>query len=712
MALFLMLLLAARAGSGAGAPGPDWQAAARKVHSGFTGRKGTFATFGDSITNTMAFWAPLRDFRAKAPPEMAQAYGRVSQRILPECWREWKGPRFGNDGGQTSRWAQENVDGWLKRLNPEVALLMFGTNDLHSMEVEEYRTRMRAVVRNCLSNGTVVILSTIPPRHGFEKKAETFAQAIRDLAREMQVPLTDYHREILKRRPEDWDGAADRFAQYRDYEVPTLLSRDGVHPSYPKQYQNDYSAEGLSRSGYTLRSYLALLAYAEVLRVLDRPASFRPRSGVTGASGFSNRELSPPATPAPSETLICANPSNPCPPVSKVPAKPPVGSWFPKAPPLPPPGGQVIRVTNTPELFRAAEQVRPGGTILLAEGRYPMERRLEIRTDRVTLRGASGDRDRVVLDGGGSLGELVAVTSCSGVTIADLTAENVRWNGIKINSETGVHQLTIRNCVLHNIWQRAVKGVMVPPQDREKIRPSGCRVEYCLFYNDRPKQFADDPTDTAQTFNGNYIGGIDVMYAKGWTISDNAFVGIRGRTGEARGAVFIWVDSRDCVVERNIITDCDAGICLGNSYKHPDTAAHCTGTVVRNNFVTGAPQGGIVTAYTRDCQILNNTVHDPASRLGRLIRIVHENPGLEVINNLVSGPRILIESESRLRLGNNLEKDLTGAFAAPAEGDLHLTARAAEAVDRADPLAEVKEDIDRRPRGSKPDLGAHELSQR
>ena len=77
------------------------------------------------------------------------------------------------------------------------------------------------------------------------------------------------------------------------------------------------------------------------------------------------------------------------------------------------------------------------------------------------------------------------------------------------------------------------------------------------------------------------------MVATGWTISDNVFLGIRGRTGSARGAVFLWQDTRDCVVERNVVVDCDSGICLGNSFKPPEVAVHCTGIVVRC-FVTRA----------------------------------------------------------------------------------------------------------------------------
>src|SRR5262249_15194081 len=162
-----------------------------------------------------------------------------------------------------------------------------------------------------------------------------------------------------------------------------------------------------------------------------------------------------------------------------------------------------------------------------ADGRYNLSKVVTIRADRVTLRGKSGDPDRVALDGGGTLGEGVAVTAATGVTIADLTVQNIRWNGIKLNTDSGVHEARIYNCVLRNVWQRGVKGVAVPEKDRERVRPRGCRIEHCLFVNDRPKQFSDDPTDTAQNFNGNYIGGIDAMYATGWVIRDNVFRGIR-----------------------------------------------------------------------------------------------------------------------------------------------------------------------------------------
>jgi len=254
------------------APGiRDWRSEVLTVHARFHGRAGTFAQFGDSITETLAFWAPLKHARKNASPTMERAFRIVDGYLRPECWREWKGPEFGNQGGQTIGWAKENVGAWLERLNPEVALVMFGTNDLRDLGVDEYRNRLRFVVRKCLDRGTVVILSTIPPRHGFARKAAELAEAGRKIARELSVPLVDYHAEILKRRPDDWDGATAAFNAFEGHDVPTLLARDGVHPSAPRLYQDDYSEPALRSHGYGLRNYLVLIKYAEVIEVLTAP---------------------------------------------------------------------------------------------------------------------------------------------------------------------------------------------------------------------------------------------------------------------------------------------------------------------------------------------------------------------------------------------------------------------------------------------------------
>jgi len=387
----------------------------------------------------------------------------------------------------------------------------------------------------------------------------------------------------------------------------------------------------------------------------------------------------------------------------------PTPSWWPTAPALPPAAGEVVRVVTVEDLFAAVERAKPGATISLADGRYKMPRYLEIRTDNLTLRGESGNRDRVILDGAESRhGDLLGIARCSGVTIADLTIQSIQANGFKINSNTNVQRVTIYNCVIHNIWQRGVKGVS-PPQDAARdFRPTDCRVQFCLFYNDRAKRFADDRRDTTQTFQGNYVGGIDVMGAKNWMISDNIFVGIQGRTRSARGAVFLWQNTEGCTIERNVFIDCDVAIALGNSYRPEHIAVHCTRCTVRNNFVARAPESGILADYTRDCTIAHNTIHDPANRLQRLIRLVHENDGLLVAGNLLCGPPMRVETTSVVRLRSNVTKDLSDVFVSAREGNLHLRAELPGVTDRAERLEQVSDDIDKQPRGVNPDIGADE----
>ena len=162
-------------------------------------------------------------------------------------------------------------------------------------------------------------------------------------------------------------------------------------------------------------------------------------------------------------------------------------------------------------------------------------------------------------------------------------------------------------------------------------------------------------------------------------------------------------------VKKLRVNQCDTGIALGNSFKRPDTPIHCSGFIVRNNFVTRAPENGILADYTNNCKVINNTIHDPNNRLGRLIRLVHDNDGLLVANNIVSGPKICIESESKIKFINNLEKDLTEHFVDPENGDLHLKESIDDVVGKAKPLPEVTEDIDRKPRPQTPSIGAHEI---
>ncbi len=171
----------------------------------------------------------------------------------------------------------------------------------------------------------------------------------------------------------------------------------------------------------------------------------------------------------------------------------------------------------------------------------------------------------------------------------------------------------------------------------------------------------------------------------------------------------MWNDSQDCLIERNIIIDCDTGIALGNSHRDPEFATHCTRFIIRNNFVTRAPENGILADYTKDCKIIHNTIHDPQNRLRRLIRLVHDNDGLMVSHNLLSGPPMRIETDSDVRFCGNITKDLTNSFVNARVGNLHLKCKILGVTDEFFRLPDATSDIDCEPRDDPADIGADEI---
>jgi lysophospholipase L1-like esterase len=251
----------------------------RQIHANFTGRPGTVARFGDSITITSAFFSPLRGPHQNPPPEAAEALSWIQGYVPADAWN-WAGDNFGSAGVKTAGWALQvdqdpnlrNIDLWLSKLNPEMAVIMWGTVDVYmSTPLETYVQNMREIIETVKSNGTIPILTTIPPYHDRVAESEQIAQAIRDLALEQQVPLIDYHDEIRVRNPGDtWDGALAQDPLVNQDLVHGLMSDDGLHPSNPRPFRGSFSDEALYKSGYVLRNYLTLLTLFDVYnQVLD-----------------------------------------------------------------------------------------------------------------------------------------------------------------------------------------------------------------------------------------------------------------------------------------------------------------------------------------------------------------------------------------------------------------------------------------------------------
>ena len=262
LAVILALSAAAPAGE------DYWVEPMKKARAKFAGQRGTVAQFGDSITITMAFFVPIRDKAKNLPADLKPAQEWIGNYVQRRCWTAWKGADYGNEGRTTSAWGLSGMDRWLKKLNPEVALIMWGTNDSYlGPKPPAYTDNLRKIVQKCLDNGTVPILYTIPPvgnQTGNAERTEhieSFVEAARTVAKEKKIPLVDFYKEMLARQPKDF--------------AKTLLG-DNLHPSYPEAYRRDYSEKGLKNSGYTLRNYLTLKMYYQVhQKVLSKVKSAR-----------------------------------------------------------------------------------------------------------------------------------------------------------------------------------------------------------------------------------------------------------------------------------------------------------------------------------------------------------------------------------------------------------------------------------------------------
>jgi lysophospholipase L1-like esterase len=231
-----------------------WVEPMRAVHRGFTGTSGTVGLLGDSITYGSQFFTPLFSGNYNADPKTLDDLRRFRETV-PSSVADWKTAEHGNKGGWRVTDGLPGLPQVLLQDNPEIAIVMFGTNDLNDgmPKGRNFEANLRRYLEMVLANGTVPILSTLPPKKDLGDRVAAYNEVIRLLAQSLKIPLMDFNGAILRRRPEGW---------YR-----TLIMGDGVHPTFPEEFQRDFTETGLRESGFTLRNFLAM---ETVLSVLDR----------------------------------------------------------------------------------------------------------------------------------------------------------------------------------------------------------------------------------------------------------------------------------------------------------------------------------------------------------------------------------------------------------------------------------------------------------
>ncbi|MBN1807627.1 MAG: right-handed parallel beta-helix repeat-containing protein [Planctomycetes bacterium] len=376
-----------------------------------------------------------------------------------------------------------------------------------------------------------------------------------------------------------------------------------------------------------------------------------------------------------------------------------------QAPPLAAPSSGVQWVRDTHSLENAVNNARTNTTIMIADGTYQLKSFLRLQNARnVTIRGASGDPTKVIIRGNGfdrrdEQDDILRIDSGENITVAYITFSECHSYGVKVSAGSNPKNIHIYNCHFRDIAMRMIKGAGA--QDGHAV---GGSIRYCHFENTKVPQ-------AGWLSEGNYITAIDMMTLDGWSISDNTFVNIKGRTGNARAAVFVWVRSRNITVERNLFIDCDRCIAFGNisaaTATRDSDELHCSDCVARNNFIIPGPDAGIEVAHVDGIRLYNNTIWRRDG--GRGIRCIGTVRNVEITNNIVRGDFIYKDG---VKTVNNVMDPSPGIFVNAAGGDFHLTPLATAAINRGVPVDGLKDDFDGFARDQVPDIGAAEFGAR
>jgi hypothetical protein len=366
-------------------------------------------------------------------------------------------------------------------------------------------------------------------------------------------------------------------------------------------------------------------------------------------------------------------------------------------------------VDTVAELQNAVANLTSNTTILIADGTYDLTHTLVIDgANNVAIRGASGNRGAVVLRGRGmsnsnygNVPHIFLVQAANDVLIADMTLRDAYFHLVQIQGEQGAQRPKLYNLRMVDSGEQFVKGSTAgapgPYADGGLVACS--TIEY---------------TNRARS---DYTNGVDVLAGADWVIRDNVFRNIRAPAGQLAGpAVLMWRNSLDTVVERNLFIECDRAIALGlsapdSNSRGGETTYDHQGGVVRNNFIYRAGDGdvGITVNYARAAAIYHNTVLLNGTFPWGAIEYRFGATTADLRNNLTDAP-IWQRDGAAGTLGGNVTTAQPGWFANAATGDLHLTAAASAALDKAAALSAVADDYDgdARPLGSAADIGADE----
>ena len=365
-----------------------------------------------------------------------------------------------------------------------------------------------------------------------------------------------------------------------------------------------------------------------------------------------------------------------------------------------PRAGAAVTVDTVAQLVQAVAAANAEGdkNILVQDGTYTLGSALVIRSDGVTVRGASGNRDAVILRGTGMEGDVshIFLVEADNFTARDMTLRDVYYHAIQMQpwSQTP----SIINLHILDTYEQMVKVAF--DSSHPDVHSDNGLVENSLFEY------------SAGIGPQYYIGGVDAHSAWNWVIRGNTFRNIRSPSESiAEHAVHFWSDSRNTLVERNIIINCDRGIGFGL-----ENRGH-QGGIIRNNFIChnnseGYADVGIGLESAPDAQVFNNSIYHENSYPNAIEYRFASTTGVLIANNLTNRAIAQRDGASGM-LSTNVVNALSAWFVDVSMGDLHLAGPVPSLVNQGIFIEGLTNDIDGdgRPRGGGYDIGADEYEE-
>ena len=372
-------------------------------------------------------------------------------------------------------------------------------------------------------------------------------------------------------------------------------------------------------------------------------------------------------------------------------------------------------VYNIADLNNAESNHGSGDTIILHPNTYQLSTYLNFNKSNVTIRGSTGNPDDAIIRGAGmgvQSGPLEGLMiENDNITVQDLTVKDILYNGIHIRGEWDVDNTVIRNVKTVNIGQRHIKCSW---SSSTTSVADNILIENVQMLQTEPRQVV--PSDPPYA-PGDYIGGIDAGNTNNFIVRNSYAEGIQGTYGGGRAAIFFWQANTNTTVEGNVMVDCDRGIAFGNPAgpDHERTGDWCMiGGLARNNFVTRyGTDSGMELCFNKDTKIYNNTIYGENASYSKAVHVYGASTtNLDSRYNLIRG--LVYENGTTWDDVGNIVGAAVAVdwFVDPAGGGLYLTEQAAAAIDGAQVLPEVFEDIHGgpRPAGDYPDVGADEYA--